>query len=812
MNFEEFVDISKLQALFDDLYDLTGVPAKLLNCEGRLLVQAGWPEVCVEFHGKNPVSQELCREAEASVKENIFKEENFSIYKCSMGLCVSSSPVIVSGRHLANVITGPVFHEEVTEKVWAGFREQAARHGFDEQTYLDAYAKIPVIPHQKHQQMLSSLVRFTEVILSMAPGFQHPNNAHIPVSRSEVLFRRVGSAVRDGLWQWNPEEDEIQCSDRCYEMLNYPVDSIEVDCEIFRMLLHPDDRGVVVRALWDAFRDNTVFDHDFRLRHADTSHIWVRMRGEVIEDEGTQLMVGTMTDVSDRIELQQTFEKAFQYSPAMMTITEISTGRYTSVNRRFLEVTGYREEDVLGHTSIKLIGVDEDERRKMIAAIQEKGEVHGLELQLRKANGEVFYCDYSGVIIHSGGEKYLLSLAVDITGKKHAEKEKEEISKQLRQAQKLEAIGTLAGGIAHDFNNILGAMIGYADMALEDVDPGSRTKQDLENVLSAGTRAKELVAQILTFSRQTESNRTVLRPVSIIKEAVKMLKSTLPATIRIQPDLDPDTGFISADPVQLHQVVMNICTNAFHAMEENGGVLTIRLHDAEQLPLGVLRQAERIRQEYLQLSIEDTGTGIDPSIIEKIFDPFFTTKEEGKGTGMGLSTVYGIIAEMEGVVTVDSRLGQGSVFHVFLQKLQMEDELGAHDQERIPEGTESILLVDDEVVLVMMVREKLERLGYRITGVSDSNKALEIFLQAPTLFDLVITDYTMPEMTGVELARRMMEVRPDIPIILQTGYSAKVDEEKALARGIKGFLYKPVLKGEMGRLVRTILDDARSGE
>lgn len=386
--------------------------------------------------------------------------------------------------------------------------------------------------------------------------------------------------------------------------------------------------------------------------------------------------------------------------------------------------------------------------------------------------------------------------------------ENAQLSRQLRQAQKIEAIGTLAGGIAHDFNNILGAMIGYTDMAIEDVQPDSRIGQDLQHVLDAGQRAKELVGQILTFSRQKETDKAILQPASVIKEAVKMLRSTLPSTISIHQEIEPEAGTVCADPVQLHQVVVNICTNAYHAMEENGGELIIGLRQATWLPPQIRRNAERLAAEYVEISMQDTGSGMPPEVAVKIFDPFFTTKVEGKGTGMGLSIVHGIVSELGGAVTVDSKVGQGTIFRIFLPKAQHVEMEGATLNGNLPGGTESILFVDDEKVLVDMVRAKLERLGYSVVGETDGRAALDLFTSDPHAFDIVITDFTMPGMNGLNLAKRMLEVRPVLPIIICTGYSELLDRESAAAAGVEGFLQKPVLKEDMAQLVRHLLDSA----
>jgi signal transduction histidine kinase len=396
----------------------------------------------------------------------------------------------------------------------------------------------------------------------------------------------------------------------------------------------------------------------------------------------------------------------------------------------------------------------------------------------------------------------------DLSEKKQVEAHTKQLEKQLQQAQKLEAIGTLAGGIAHDFNNILGVMIGFTDMVLDDVPQGSRIRRDLEKVLRAGYRGKDLVGQILAFSRQSQDECMPLQLRSIIKEVLKMLRSSLPTTIKIKQKLDADCGLVEADPSQIHQILMNLCTNAYHAMEENGGVLTIELRLAQCLPSGLVDQARETGGRFIELIISDTGAGIPGDIIDLIFDPFFTTKAKGKGTGMGLSIAYGIVKKYNGMITVESAVGSGTVFHIYLPETKREVIELPVAVESFLFGREHILLVDDEKMLVETSKVMLERLGYTVDALTDSRRALELFSARPDDFDLIITDQTMPEMTGLELAEAMLRIRPSLPIILCTGYSSRVNEEVAGKHGIRRLLYKPIVKGNIAQVMREIFADS----
>lgn len=371
----------------------------------------------------------------------------------------------------------------------------------------------------------------------------------------------------------------------------------------------------------------------------------------------------------------------------------------------------------------------------------------------------------------------------------------------------MEAIGTLAGGIAHDFNNILGAIIGYAEMVLEESEPGSMTAKDLQKILQAGNRAKDLVNQILAFSRQTQAEKIPLQMALLVKEATKLLRSSLPTTITIEQEVARDSELIDADPTQIHQIIMNLCTNAFHAMEENGGTLSVKLSAVTLTADDLVSEPDVRPGRYMRLSVGDTGTGIEPEIRKRIFEPYFTTKETDKGTGMGLAIVHGIVKNCAGFISCESRVGMGTVFHIHIPCLRGYVSASTGDKKEVATaGTERVLFIDDEPMLAEMNKVMLEKSGYAVTVQTSSREALATFSSRPEDFDIVITDQTMPGLTGFELAREMLRLRPELPIILCTGYSTIITEEKARSAGIKGFALKPLSKSRLTMLIREVLE------
>ncbi|MEJ2640063.1 MAG: ATP-binding protein, partial [Desulfosarcinaceae bacterium] len=378
----------------------------------------------------------------------------------------------------------------------------------------------------------------------------------------------------------------------------------------------------------------------------------------------------------------------------------------------------------------------------------------------------------------------------------------------LMKAQKMESLGTLAGGIAHDFNNILTSIIGFTELALDEAQKGTSLEDSLQEVNSAGQRAKELVKQILAFARQSDEQRSPIQPSIIAKEVLKFVRSTIPTTITIEKGIASD-ALIMGDATQVYQVLMNLCANAAHAMEDSGGVLTVSLKDVVIDKAHALKTIGLVPGRYVELAVSDTGVGIAPDIINSIFEPYFTTKGVGEGTGLGLATVHGIIESHGGKITVDSRLGKGTTFTIYLPSTRKHGARSPGEPGRLPQGREHILFVDDELAITKMNGTILERLGYSVTTRTSSIEALELFRAKPDAFDLVITDMTMPNMTGAELAIELMKIRPDIPIILSTGYSKKISDQLAWDIGIKAFTYKPMVRADLAKTVRSVLDEAK---
>ena len=472
-------------------------------------------------------------------------------------------------------------------------------------------------------------------------------------------------------------------------------------------------------------------------------------------------------------------------------------GRIVEVNDATSRYLGYTREELL---SMRITQIDALERDWKTAweEIKLKGSIT-VESDYRTRDGRLIPVEIVSNYLDYHGREFNCAFVRDIT-------ERKELEAQLRQSQKLETIGTLAGGIAHDFNNILGPILGYTDMLLSDQAEDSEIRNELEQILKAANRAKELVQQILLFSRHGEQERKPVQIQLIVTETLKLLKATFPLTIEVRTEIEPDCGAVLADPTQVHQVLLNLCTNAQHAMREAGGILTVKLNEVEADKDFARSHTGMVPGRYVELTVTDTGPGIDPSSLDRIFEPFFTTKGVGEGTGLGLSVAHGIVVRHGGTVSVESTPGQSTSFHVFFPRSKSEEVEADISEIPLASKSESILYVEDRSDVADVGRSMLEKLGYRVTVALSGIDALEIFRENPGRFEAMVTDQTMPGMSGTELARKILEIRPDLPIVLMTGHSESVTRESAKQLGIRCYLRKPIVTRELAVALRDAID------
>jgi len=508
---------------------------------------------------------------------------------------------------------------------------------------------------------------------------------------------------------------------------------------------------------------------------------------------------------------EKRFRALAETSPLAIYMSVGIEQRGVYMNAAFTRLFGYTLDEIPSISDWWPLAYPDEENReslkeewqsKVSTAIESKTEIDPMEVVVTCKDGSKKNISWGFISI--GEENW--AFGMDLTERVQQDRKRALLEAQLHQAQKMEAMGALAGGIAHDFNNILAAILGNAELALLQLSENPGASQKIKQVVQASYRARDLIKQILAFSRKEQTQEAPIELYPVIREALELLRASIPATINMEEDLDSHCGVILADPIQIHQVVMNLCTNAAQSMEENGGILRIELK-AVQLDQKDLEDASNMNPgRYARLSVKDNGKGIEKQYLDRIFDPFFTTKEVGKGSGMGLAVVTGIVKNCGAMIRVSSQNGTGTSFHVYFPLLEEYIIPENRKSENLSTGNERILVVDDEKTIINIISQYLEQMGYQVTAFTNSQEAFEVFRSNPFSFDLILTDQTMPGLTGDKLARLALEIRPEIPVILCSGYSSRISTERARNMGIREFLMKPVTMKKLSQIVRTALD------
>jgi signal transduction histidine kinase/ActR/RegA family two-component response regulator len=515
-------------------------------------------------------------------------------------------------------------------------------------------------------------------------------------------------------------------------------------------------------------------------------------------------------DQNKHQEAHDTFLTVLNSIDAAIYVTDMDSYEILFMNKYLVDKFG---GNFSGETCYKVFRDREEmcEHCPMHNLVDKDGKLKDVVIQERQHPvTDAWYLNYDRAIKWIDGRVVHLLIATDVTLIKTLQEKQKKADEYLRQAQKMESIGNLAGGIAHDFNNLLFPIIGMSEMLLEELAEDSLEHENIKMIWEAGKRGRDLVQQILSFSRQSEKDKNPVRLQQILEEALKLSRASLPSSIQMNTQIQQDCGWVLADSIQFHQIVINLITNAAHAVDPSEGTINVQLKEV-RATLNDSPAKLNSDGKYVMLKISDNGCGIDNSIKNKIFDPYFTTKDKGKGTGLGLAVVYGIVQDHLGDIVVDSKVGKGTSFSIYLPLLEQPSATPPKDSITSSHtGSEHILLVDDEKSVAQIETQMLNRLGYKVTVHTSSRKALECFRSDPERFDLLLSDVTMPEITGDKLAQKVLAIRPDIPVLLCTGFSENFDQHQADQLGIKGFLMKPVVKSDLARMVRQILDEEKS--
>jgi PAS domain S-box-containing protein len=640
--------------------------------------------------------------------------------------------------------------------------------------------------------------------------------------KSETKYRQLIEMANEGVWVDDRDSITTFVNSQMASMLGCTPEDIvgHINTEfMFVEDLVLGDEGQLVQRheIGDARRRGERSSYEQRFRRSDGTELWCMVSGTpIIGEDGEYLgSFGMFTDITERRYAERTlmasevrYRRLFESAKDGILILDAETGVVDDVNPYLANILGYSFDQLKGKPVWELeFFKDFVQSFEHFTILRQQEFLRYDDLSLETAYGRRIDVEFVSIVYQANQRKVIQCNIRDISERKRIEMERAALEEELRQVHKMEAIGTLAGGIAHDFNNLLFAILGNAELAREEVDSRSQAYSNIQALIAAGNRAKGLVQQILAFSRKTQQEPILLEIINIVKEVLKMLRATLPSTLEIRQRIEPVSALVMADPTEIHQVLMNLCTNAASAMAPGPGVLEISLRETELRQDSTPLMSGLAPGYYIELGVSDTGHGIPPEIQSRIFEPFFTTRETGKGTGLGLSVVHGIVSKLGGAIVLDSKVGVGTHFTVYLPAQRGTLRSADLEDAQFPRGSAHILIVDDESSVLAVERQMLESLGYEVTCCASAVEALALHRQDPQRFDALLTDQTMPRQTGIELAREMLRLRSDLPVILCTGYSEAVTPETTLAFGIKECLYKPVNKRELADALYRVLHD-----
>ncbi len=767
------------------------------------------------------------REAERALKENAMR----------LHLAISSGNV---GLWDWDICTNKVFYS-AEWKQQIGYEDEEIPNDFNEWhsrvhpediektlKTIRAYLSDPWPDYQVEYRMRHKDGTYRWIMVRAALIHDHDGKAvrmlgsHVDITELKTVENRLRSQqmhldtaqriAKMGSWELDIALSSGTWSDEMFRITGFDPTLGTPTTAQFTDFIHPDDRPLQATMHERVLMTGGPEQFEFRSNPEKGPVKYLFSRLKAVRNGATRptVIVGTLQDITDRKLATQALEAEKKKFKALIDESPFAAAligpdhRFEYLNPGFEIVFGYTLTDLPTRFEwFEKAYPDPGYREKVMASWQQAeqevnpGSIRNQTWTVRCKDGSDKIVQICTTFLATGQK---IVIYEDVTEHYHMEE-------RLRQTQKMEAIGTLAGGIAHDFNNILSAILGYADLAKVDLPRDSAVLDYIEEVLKAGTRARNLVQHILAFSRQSKPEKVPLAMHLVVKEALSLLRATIPTTVQISQTIAP-AGMILGDADQMHQVVMNLCTNAFQAMKNEDGILTVGLRPVVLDAESISAYPDLSPGSYLQLTVSDTGSGMGPEVLQRIFDPYFTTKAQGKGTGLGLSVVHGIVKSHGGTITVYSEVDKGSTFHVYLPLVEADQKETAKTTEpRLPSGKERILFVDDEPALAELGKKMLSSLGYQVVTRTNAIEAMALVEDANPPFDLVITDMTMPNMSGVELAVKLLRVYPDLPIILCTGFSNTISKARAKDIGIREFAMKPLIRKNMAELVRRVLDE-----
>ena len=828
MKFSELVNIDDLKKLCEGFTSLTGMVTAILDLDGNVLIATGWQDICTCFHRVHPTTAERCRESDTVLAGKLTEGDQANVYRCKNGLVDVAIPIKLHGRHIANLFTGQFFLEPPDINI---FIRQAEEFGFDKEAYLKALDRVPTYSQDKVNSAMSFLSQIGRLLGEMGLARKELEAANTEkqqetkrLGESEQQFRTLVNTIPDLIWLKDREGVFLSCNRQ------------------FERFFGTKEANIIGKTDYD-FVDTELADH-FRKHdrkavaagNPSSNEEWVTFaegghralmyttKTPMHSKDGTLIgILGIGRDITtlhqahqNIIREKETAQKYLDVAGVMFAALN-KQGEITLMNKKGYQILGYPEGELLGRNwfEVCLPASIQDEIKEVFRQ-QMSGDFKPFEYYenaiFNRAGEERMISFHNTLLQDETGIHGVLFSGEDITERKQAEAQHLELEIQLAQKHKIEALGMMAGGMAHNFNNNLAIILGGIDLTRIKLPDNSEVIPLLDNAKIAVLRSRDLIQNILSYSRQGVLNREPVQMALVVNETLKLLRSTTPTTVKIHylPDAECQNLTIQADSTRIQEALINLCNNAIQSMDERGELI-ISLKSIALQPRDIPAQYQCSPGAYLQLSVQDSGCGMTEDLIERIFDPFFTTKAVDQGTGMGLATLQGMVVQHGGLIKVQSTPDQGSTFELYFPLSNTTQPAPSIINTALPHGSEKIIFLDDNDMLANLGKIMLSELGYQVCTMTSSTETLKLFQANPDHFDLVITDQTVPDMTGHELIQELRKIRPNLAAILCTGYSSKVDEDIAKKFKINAFLMKPLELTKLAQTVRRVLDGIEIG-
>ncbi|SLM28758.1 PAS/PAC sensor hybrid histidine kinase (fragment) [Desulfamplus magnetovallimortis] len=798
---QDLIDIKFFQELQDSLNEICSFSSSILDNDGNILTATAWQEICTRFHRKNKDTERLCIRSNQSIKDHLCEEKQTVTYSCPLGLFVNAIPIIIDGVHYGNFLTGQFFLQEPDLEF---FRVQAGKYDFDEEAYLKAVKKVPVWT----QKQLNASLHFFKNLISVISenGLKELKDIENR-KRLELNEKRHISILKsamDGYWLTDIKGMLLEVNETYCGMSGYSADEL-MTMHISDLDINKTKEQIAERVQKIILKGSDRFES--RHRRKDGTLFDVEVSIQFRQEDGGQL-VCFLRDITEAqkadLALKESEERFRSlHNASFGGIAIHDKGIILECNRGLSEITGFEYDELIGMNGLNLIS--DDTRDKVIRNI-ESGYEKAYEAEGVRKNGEVYPLRLEARNIPYRGKKVRVVEFRDITEIKVAEKEWMELDEKFRQAQKMEAVGRLAGGVAHDFNNKLSVITGYAEMAMEDIDPAQPLYESLNEIKKAGEQSADLTRQLLAFARKQTISPKVIDINTTVAGMINMLKRLIGEDIDLVWIPGEDVWPVKMDPSQIDQILANLCVNARDAISDVGKI-TIETANTRFDDDYCINHPGFLTGEYVALAVSDNGCGMDAETLGNIFEPFFTTKGAGKGTGLGLATVYGAVKQNNGFVNVYSEPGNGTTFKIYLSRHKASREsLHEKVKELLPEhGQETVLVVDDDPTILKMTTMMLKKLGYKVLAANSIGEALGYAREYGGMIHLLLTDVVMPEMNGRDLAENILAIHPDLKCLFMSGYTANVIAHHGILDEGVYFIQKPFSRQELSVRLREAL-------